>query len=837
MNKRPLFWAVMCFAFGEVMYIFADEGRQIGTAVAVLICVVLIFLRFKISAKYKLVYIAFIIFGILRIWWEDLCRVDEMLFGERVSEVWKTSYEGYDVYCSRNGPGGSCDINGFGIVEQIAIGGSGCNVTISLENVNTDKGEIKEDVRIIVYGLSGELSIGDEVKVKGRLNPFVLSGNPGEFDKVSYYRARSIVGYGYGSSMEVNKGDKDNSSLSPVEKIWYGGRACLYKARMYFMDKLEQIANPEIAATYSGILLGEKSGIPEEDMLLYRLCGIAHIFAISGLHISIVGGLLYKGLRRMGLGFLGSATFAMAIALLYGVMTGFSFSTIRAVVMLALSLGGEVLGRRYDMITAMGMALLLLLVVQPYRLVDGGLILSFGAVAGVVISKYIIKLLEENTAFGKLKKKKTRKIYNFVSSVVFSTGISLVTTPLIAYMYYQIPLYSMLINMIIVPLMSVTVFCGFAGVIISIVSIGLGGMIIWPGALSLELYQHLCGLVMKLPGAVINTGKPDELHILMYYFALLVVLMLINPRNISLLRRSIKKRTGKWIAYGKLKLMVKLVVVMTVAICGMTIGIMKYLGRGDNIIFLDVGQGDGILIKTTNGVNMVVDVGSSSNESLGEYVVIPGLLAEGMGHIDYWFISHLDADHISGLMYILRSEVDIGVDIDNIVLGECGDLEAAYGELLKLAEERGINIIHMRAGACITDGDFVVTAVHPAAGFNVEDKNEMSLVLEYRVGSFSALFTGDIGMEAIEYILEYESLNLNEYDIIKQPHHGSKYSASAKLLDRVNPTVAIISCGAYNMYGHPHDETIELLEESQVDIYRTDRLGAIRIYIEKNGIK
>ena len=130
-----------------------------------------------------------------------------------------------------------------------------------------------------------------------------------------------------------------------------------------------------------------------------------------------------------------------------------------------------------------------------------------------------------------------------------------------------------------------------------------------------------------------------------------------------------------------------------------------------------------------------------------------------------------------------------------------------------------------------------MTAVHPAAGFNVEDKNEMSLVLEYRVGSFSALFTGDIGMEAIEYILEYESLNLNEYDIIKQPHHGSKYSASAKLLDRVNPTVAIISCGAYNMYGHTHDETIELIDESQVDIYRTDRLGAIRIYIEKNGIK
>lgn len=841
MNKRPLFWAVMCFAFGEVMYMFADEGKQIGTAVAVLICVVAIIIGLKLPAKYKAIYVAFVFAGVVRLWWEDVTYPGAVLYGDSVYESYEEYYEGYTVYGSREDSGeensGSCNINGIGIVDRIAQGGSGYSLTISLRKTDTGRAVIYKEIKVIVYGVGFQLDVGDRVELSGRINAFVPSGNPGEFDRTAYYRAREIVGYATGSSMELQVLEKTAVTLEPCEELWYMLKGCLYTARVYFAERLNLIAEPDIATTYSGILLGEKSGIPEENMLLYRLCGIAHIFAISGLHISIVGGLLYKAMRKLGTSFFAGATVAMIITLLYSLMTGFNFSTIRAVIMLALSLGGEVLGRRYDIITGMALALLLLLISQPYRLMDGGLLLSFGAVAGVAVSKYIIKVLEESTSFGRLKKKKTRRLYSVLSSIIFSMGISLITTPLIAYMYYQIPLYSTLINIIIVPIMSMTVFCGFMALLVSVISISVGGLVIWPGALSLKLYQLLCSLIMKLPGSVINTGRPHIMHTVLYYVALLVVLVLANPGNISKLRRYIKKKTGKWFAYGKIRLAANALMVCLIALIGAFIGVHRYLNRGNYILFLNVGQGDGVLIRTERGVNMVIDVGSTSNDSLGEYVALPGLLAQGMGHIDYWFITHLDRDHTSGLMHILQSEVDLGISVDNLVLGEHSVPERAYPELLALALDKNINIIYMKTGDCISDGEFYMTAVHPSSEFDVEDRNEQSLVMEYKVGAFGALFTGDIGMEAVDSILETGNLSLKEYDVIKIPHHGSKYSSSKEFIERVNPTVAIISCGAYNMYGHPHDETLRLLEESSVQVYRTDRVGAIAIEIHGNTEK
>ncbi len=862
MNNRPLFWAVMCFALGEVAYIIAGRGYEIGTAVAVLICAVFLLSKIKMDMWKRVLYLALFVVGFCRTWQAEENYVGNVLFGngeyvEQEEEYagYRVSYVGYleTAMASEAGENGELviglrqqvNISGVGVIDNMAQGSSGYNITVKLVETRIPEAIIVKDFKVIIYGVEQAFSIGDVVLVDGAINDFVPSGNPGEFNRRNYYKARGIVGYGSGVELVLAEewtsgvdefGELEEYGNDGFGRCWYRLKQSLYELRLRLADILYQLCDEESAGLYSGLLLGDKSSIPDDDMLLYRLSGIAHIFAISGLHIGIVGGLLYKLLRKLGLKFLPAASVAMLVTLMYGVMTGFSFSTIRAIVMLGLSFGGEVLGRKYDILTGMGLALGVLIVVEPFRLLDGGLILSFGAVTGVVVSKYLMKIFEKNKRFARLKKKDKRWIYGIASALVFSVGISLVTTPLIAYMYFQIPFYSVILNMLIVPLMTLTVYCGFFGVLLAMLNPALGKLIIYPGVLSLRLYQALCKVFQKRPLAVINTGKPQLLELVIYYVVLGVCLVLINPDVISWLRKTIHKRTMKWLPYMKLRILSVAVMIIALLLGTVSVGVIRLMDRGEKIIFLDVGQGDGTLIKTDNGTNIAIDVGSSSNDSLGEYVVYPGLLAEGMGHVDYWFVSHPDTDHISGLEYILESQLDMGITIDNLVVSQaCGEDEA----LIKLAEEKNINVIYMRQGDYITDGSFTMKCVHPSDNFESDDKNEQSLVLSYESENFKVLFTGDVGVEAIENMLDSSVLGVGEedddgedeshYDILKVPHHGSRNSLSMDFLELISPDIAVISCGKNNRYGHPHKETVEALEAIESKVLIISQCGAVRI--------
>ncbi len=841
MNNRPLFWAVMCFALGEVVYILADRGNKIGTAFVVLVFVVFFLWKVKLSWSKRIIYPVMFFIGVFRIFVADNSFVGDVLYGrgEYVSQV--SQYDGFTVTYQQ----GVLDegeakkgyqqllrkvnVCGEGVVDNITSGTNGYNVTIKIKYSQTDKVEIFKSYKIIIYGVEEALNMGDVVLVDGQINDFIPSFNPGEFHRKNYYKARGIVGYGTAKGMLVEKLEKTGDhkiSLSFMENLRYKLKDGLYRFRESIDSVLADICWRESKVLYSGILLGDKTGIPDGDMLLYRLAGIAHIFAISGLHIGIVGGLLYKLLRKLGLRFVAAAMLAMLVTLLYGIMTGFSFSTIRAMVMLGLSLIGEVLGRKYDMLTGMMVALFGLLIVEPYRILDGGLILSFGAVAGVAVAKYVVKLLEENKRFRKLQKKKYRRLYNLIAAFLFSLSVTVVTTPLVAYMYYQVPTYSMLINVLVVPLMSVVVYSGMFGILVAMVSPFFGKLIILPGMICLMLYKRVCELLQLFPGNVVNTGKPSALMIIVYYAVLAVILVCINPKTTSYIRMLLHKRKKKWIPYFRLRQLslivaLSLAVISVVVICGFSI-----CKHREEILFLDVGQGDGIIIKTEDGTNMVIDMGSTSSESLGEFVVCPALLTELRGQVDYWFITHLDRDHISGLEYVLYGEIDMGIHIENIVLS--ANCEKLDDELIKRAEEKDINIIYMKQGDYIAGDDFRIRALHPSNDFLSDDKNEQSLVLSYESTAINVLFTGDVGEEALMHMLTSDALG-SDYDVVKVPHHGSKYSYSMKFLEKINSEVAVISCGAMNSYGHPHKETLEGYYYAGVDVYRTDYQGCILI--------
>ena len=827
MNNRPLFWAVICFALGEVICIVADKGSKISTALVVLIFGVAIISRLKLNLKKIMLYVIMFLAGIFRVLWADYLYLGDQLFGTGDYRDNYSQYEKYKVVYVDNQESEArewADVKGIGVVDNLALGTNGYNITVKLDYIETEKQPLKGNCKVIIYSMDETISIGERVSFFGKIYDFVPSHNPGEFNRRSYYKARGIVGYAMAGDVQLSPIEELNQNK--IEGIWYELKSVLYYAKSSFVKTLEKICPGECRELFMAILLGEKGGIPDEDMLLYRISGIAHIFAISGLHIGIVGGLLYKLARKAGLKFLWSAGLAMAVTILYGIMTGFSFSTIRAIVMLSLSLVGEVLGRRYDMLTSMGLALGILLVVEPYRIFDGGLILSFGAVAGVVVSRYIVKLLEGNKRFRQLQTKRYRVIYGIISSLIFSFGISLVSTPLVAYMYYQIPIYSVLLNMLVVPFMSVTVFCGFSGVVLGMFSSALGKIIIFPGVLSLKLYKLCCTVLQMLPGGILNTGRITVYEVILYYLALAFVLIGLNRKVISYIRKMLHSKTKKWIPYMSIRFAVNIVVVALTLSSVVGILCIRSKERVEKVTFLDVGQGDGILINTRSGVNMVIDVGSSSNDSLGQYVAYPAILSQHNGHIDYWFISHFDSDHTSGLEYIINSSVDMGIQIDNLVVSAVN--VESQEMLIQTAEERGINIIYMKAGECMQGEDFVIKAIHPFAGFKSEDKNEQSLVLSYESSNLKILFTGDIGAETMLDMLDKKEIE-NDYDVLKVPHHGSKYSYSMKFLEEINSEVAVISCGIRNSYGHPHRDMVEGLYNSGNDVYRTDYQGRIMI--------
>lgn len=253
-------------------------------------------------------------------------------------------------------------------------------------------------------------------------------------------------------------------------------------------------------------------------------------------------------------------------------------------------------------------------------------------------------------------------------------------------------------------------------------------------------------------------------------------------------------------------------------------------GAGDGslrIKVLDVGQGDGIYIASEKGGRFFVDGGSVDIAEVGRYRILPFLKSQGDGRIDYWFVSHCDADHISGLAEILEADYPVG----HLVFSEYVVRDEAFETLKELAKRKGCQILFLKKGEIITDGSLGFRVLGPQKEHVTKDRNGDSLVLLLEAGEFRGLLTGDIGKEEETWIAD-----CGEIDWYKAAHHGSKESNSEELLERIRPGIATISCGIGNFYGHPGAEAVEHMRDAGAGIYRTDQCGQITIAPGKEGI-
>lgn len=792
--KRPVFWILLAFVLGEVIAVF-----DLNIAVPCIVLAIIVIRKIIIKAYEDMGAFVVIFFTLI---------MGFMLMSNEIT----TRNHIYDL--KEN----TVIVQGkIYKIENTAFG-----TNIYLKGVEVENGEKSVSVKRIFVNTEKipNVKIGNIIKVRGKLRQFEEAANKGNFDSRKYYLSLGFYGKIEAGTIEVINSD------------YSGIRQGLYELRMEIIERLEKLCSDNkgifsIINNKNGIIgaiiLGDKTDLDSDIKELYSVSGIAHILAISGLHISFIGMAIYRLLRRR-FRFLFSAAVSIPVVLSFGIMSGFGISTIRAIIMFILKIIGEVLGRKYDAITAISLAGLVLLVQNPFVVCNSGFQMSFGAIIAIVL---ILPVVEEilNT---------DNKIIKVISA---NFTISLVMNPILAWNYYELPTFSFLLNIVVVPLMSVVIVSSIAGIFCSCIMFGFGKVVIFPGCGILELYTFLCNIINKSSVASIVVGQPKVTIIIVYYAILLVVLF--GLKNIRTKytraekeRNIIKKETGlvlekkakkeRRIKGQNVKLRLACIVGFLLLNC-----LIYYIPNpGFYITFINVGQGDGILIHGDNGTKVMVDGGSTSEKQVAKNCIVPYLKAEGIGTIDYSIITHTDKDHISGILEILENNNSNRIRIKNLVMPDINMKDDTYNELIEKAKLKKVNVLYIKKGDTLSLGKTKIKCIYPETTTTASDKNDYCTVLSVKNKTSKILLTGDISKEIEEKIKDDIEEN---YTVLKVAHHGSNYSSSEKFLKKVNPKYSIISVGKNNSYGHPGNETMERLRKQGGVIYRTDEKGGITI--------
>lgn len=677
-------------------------------------------------------------------------------------------------------------------------------LVLYLKNISGSAAADKVMCYVDLDDLAEEPRLGSTAAVEGEVSYLKRARNPGGFDAESYYQVLGI-------DFRLYK-----TRICAVGSGYSVYHETLYRIRLYFENVFDRVLSAKDASVMKAMILGSKSGLDAESRQLFQRSGIAHIFAISGLHITFLGRGLYRLLRKVCLPQALCVLAAIFLMTAYGNMVGMGSSAYRAVFMFSMQLVAKLLRRTYDMLTALALAAVLILAEQPLYLHHAGFLLSFGAVLGI-------------GCFGDIMK---------------PTGISIfmVHFPVMLCVYYGFPIYSFLLNLIIIPAMTVVMVSGLLCMGLGSLPVAIGtGMAKLAGGLChilIGVFEWLCGISLKLPYAEWIVGRPADWRICAY---VMVLLFLYVAHRYAVYFSKGKACEKRGIRIG-LPLHIKWMTVLAAVVL-----ISDSSTDGASMTFLDVGQGDCIWVESAAGEHFLIDGGSTSERSIGQNAIVPYLKYMGVSKLDVVFLTHLDRDHISGVLEMLDGSTDVGsgISIGRICIPCAAVEDEAYENLAALCKAGNIPLYRMKAGDRVTAYGLCFEVLHPQEGYEASSRNAGSLVMKLEIaehaggrhsGNVTALLTGDVEADG-----EHEAVKIlagradfTGIDIYKASHHGSRTANTEELISTTVPQISIISCGEDNSYGHPHIETIERLRQAGSDIMITKDTGAIMIQI-KNG--
>ena len=715
---------------------------------------------------------------------------------------------------------------------------------------------------VLAYVSSDDYSVGQILILQGTISLFDEATNEGQFDSRAFYRSQKIDFGVWVDSVERVEGKSDRF------RVW------LSRVRVELGIPLSRYADDD--GVLSAMLLGDKTSLDSEIRSLYQKSGIAHVLAISGLHISLLGMALYRLLRhRCGLTYLWAGIVAASFLVAYTLMTGNAVSARRATGMLIVYLVADLLGRSYDMLSALSLIVILLLWENPFLVTNSGFQFSVAAVVGIGVGQGVLvpRVGSWKVVYGRRKKQDDvvrcdaakcdvakrdaakcdaakcdaerirmqnlvdwmkRRMDKCLPGMMISLSIQFFTLPLVAYYYYEIPVYAILLNIPVLALipyvLGLAVFGSLIGQIAFLqpLSFALCRVCGWV----LHGYRWLCDASLLLPGARMITGKPSEVRVVVYYGLLGVSYYVLwcgmKKKQRQMCTKGAQAENQEWIrSWFGFGLGLVLVLLLT---------FLFVRGKPEfELDILDVGQGDAIYLCASDGTNFMIDGGSTDVKKVGTYRILPFLKAKAIRKVDYWFVSHTDEDHISGLVEVMES----GYAVGTLVLAEAQKEDEKAYRLAELAQKNGIRVCYMKAGDVLGTRKedvvnernraetFRIECLYPTNNNDSEDVNDRCLVLYYEDENFSAFFGGDISSEVEEQLVS--AGKCRQTDVLKASHHGSKYSNSDVLLHALHPRLTIASAGKKNRYGHPSPEAIARVDESGSTFYSTIDYGRIRV--------
>lgn len=657
--------------------------------------------------------------------------------------------------------------------------------------------------------------MGSLVIMQGTFYSFSHATNPGEFDSAEYYRLTDQQGRLMKAECTVPGGGQDEF------------RENLYQIREYLSLLMDACYDEEDASVMKAMLLGEKGTIDRDVKSLYQKNGIIHILAISGLHLSIIGMGLYKVFAKIRFPILVNIILTTGMMYCYGTMTGMGTSMTRAYIMFALHLGAKLAGRTYDRYTALVVAALFVLLQQPLYLRHSGFLFSFGAVCGIGL---FLPAVERNLFTGSRIEK----------MLLSGMAVSISTLPVYLCFYYEFPPYSVLLNLIVIPCMTMLLAGGLCCLGLAVLFLPFAMVVSYPVHFILWLYEQICVWCMSLPSHTWITGCPEAWQVVLFLGIITAVILL-------------ERRIPKLLFWEG----------VLCALCVFTIELPK----GLEITMVDVGQGDCIYLAEDGGVRFLIDGGSSDHKDVSTYQILPFLKYKGVNYLDAVFVTHPDSDHENGIRAWLQEYEENGIQIGILVLPDVTQesRNEEYRELESLAAKHKVPVHYIGVGEKLSGKKVMLTCLHPERGCCFDDTNAYSIVLHLTYGDFSALFTGDLegegeqmlldkiregwfaeqtGKQEAEQEVEQEAEQEAEQEteqreerqpltLLKVAHHGSRNSTPEEFLELVQPRIALISAGRDNSYGHPHEETLNRLADAGSLVFTTQEYGAVTLEIGK----
>ena len=659
---------------------------------------------------------------------------------------------------------------------------------------------------------------GDTLRFKTRLRAIHAYGDPGVFDSAAYWGRRGVAVSGYVRKPQDITVIQSGSTANP--------RQLVDRVRSRVRQALAAALPSPQREILGALTIGDRDRIPEKVQQVFRRGGVAHLLAISGMHFGGIFALLYvlaTRLMRLSAGlcrriniFKAATVAALIAALAYAELAGWRISTTRAFLMILILALAMFLGRHRNLLAALAGAAFAILLIWPFSLFEPGFQLSFAATfAVVVVAPRMVSLFVPSSELDRLdppNRIKRAAQWLFVSSLSTLAAI-LTTLPIVAYHFGYLAPYSLVANLLMVPL--------YAGLAVPIALAAVAVLPVSPQAAQalFALAGHAIGAglaftqaVAVSPGSMIWLWRPAPLEIIAFYSLLATAFFW-------------RRKTGR------LVLTASLLVVIAYPLGS---AIERRSRTALRVTVLDVGQGLAQLVEFPGGLTWLIDGGGSSSfrSDIGQRIVGPVLRAKRIRTLDRVVNTHPHPDHFGGLLHVLENFHVKAVTLSGMEWDETDH----YQRLKELAgsrlDERGaVGSAHLGQ---MDVGGVVVQWLHPPPEsydlthpLSAWSYNDRSIVLKFTQGECSILLAADIE-EAGERMMVESGVDLRA-QVLVSPHHGSRSSSTPEFMAAVRPNQVVISVGRYNRYGHPSPAVLERYHQMGAQIFQTELNGAVRI--------